>query len=205
MSTLTVSNLSAAMMFAVATSITPGPNNAMLLASGVNFGWSRTLPHLLGVSAGLFFILVLGATGLQQWLFQMSWLREAVKWLGASYLVYLAWRLFVADSGGSSPLSSRARPMTLIEAALFQWVNPKVWAMVLGFFSTYVPAQSRMHEALLLCGVFGLVNLPCVGLWAFTGDRLHLWLQTGKRLVVFNRLMAVLLLVSVGMALHQAA
>lgn len=201
MTTLTVSTLSAVVMFAMATSITPGPNNTMLLASGVNFGWSRTLPHLTGVSAGLFFILLLGTLGVQQWLFQIPWLREMVKWLGSAYLMYLAWRLFIAGSSTSGPLKTKPRPMTLIEAAMFQWVNPKVWAMVFGFFSAYVPAQSHLYEAVLLCVVFGLVNLPCIGLWAFAGDRLNFWLREGKRIFWFNRFMALLLLVSVLVAL----
>ena len=147
--------------YAVGTSITPGPNNTMLLASGVNFGWARTLPHLLGVSSGLFLILLLGALGIQQWLFQVHWLRELVKWLGAIYLVFLAWRLFHAAPPTPSERKPLAKPMTFLQAALFQWVNPKLWAMVFGFFSTYVPAHVRLSEAIALCLVFTCVNLPC--------------------------------------------
>lgn len=193
--------LTAAMLFAMATSITPGPNNTMLLASGVNFGWARTLPHLAGVSGGLLFILLLGALGVQQWLFQLLWLREAVKWLGTIYLVYLTWRLFHADTSAPHGQHAHAKPMTFLEAAVFQWMNPKVWAMVFGFFSAYVPTDANLSEAVTLCTVFALVNLPCVGLWALTGDRLNHWLRTGQRLKWFNRLMGVLLLCSVGAAL----
>lgn len=193
--------ISATMVFAMATSITPGPNNTMLLASGVNFGWARTLPHLLGVSGGLLLILLLGAMGIQQWLFQMHWLRELIKWLGAVYLLVLAWRLFHADTSVSSGPMSPTKPMTFSQAALFQWANPKVWAMVFGFFSTYVPAQAGWVDATALCAVFALVNLPCVAAWAITGDRLHLWLRQGQRLRRFNRSMGLLLLFSVGAAL----
>lgn len=191
----------AAMVFAMATSITPGPNNTMLLASGVNFGWARTLPHLMGVSGGLLLILLLGTLGIQQWLFQMHWLRELIKWLGAVYLLVLAWRLFHANTSVSSGPMSPTKPMTFSQAALFQWANPKVWAMVFGFFSTYVPAQVGWVEATALCAVFALVNLPCVAAWAITGDRLHLWLRQGQRLRGFNRSMGLLLLFSVGAAL----
>lgn len=194
---LNSATLSAAALFAMATSITPGPNNTMLLASGVNFGWVRTLPHLMGVSGGLLLILLLGTLGIQQWLFQLHWLYETVKWLGAIYLSYLAWRLFRADATSSSKPHTRAQPMNFLEAAVFQWVNPKVWAMVFGFFSTYVPAQSKLPEAITLCVLFALVNLPCVGLWAFAGDRLNHWLRAGHRLKWFNRAMGMLLLGSV--------
>ncbi len=198
---LNSATLSAAALFAMATSITPGPNNTMLLASGVNFGWGRTLPHLMGVSGGLLLILLLGALGIQQWLFQLHWLHETVKWLGAIYMSYLAWRLFRADAITPSKQHTRAKPMTFLEAAVFQWVNPKVWAMVFGFFSTYVPTQASLPAAITLSVLFALVNLPCVGLWAFAGDRLNHWLREGQRLQWFNRLMSVLLLGSVVVAL----
>lgn len=198
---LNSSTLSAAALFAIATSITPGPNNTMLLASGVNFGWARTLPHLMGVSGGLLFILLLGALGVQHWLFQLHWLHETVKWLGAIYLSHLAWRLLRADATAPSGQPARVKPMTFLEAAVFQWVNPKVWAMVFGFFSTYVPAQASWPVAITLCFVFALVNLPCVGLWAFAGDRLNHWLRKGQRLTWFNRAMGMLLLSSVLVAL----
>jgi threonine/homoserine/homoserine lactone efflux protein len=191
----------AVMVFAMVTSITPGPNNTMLLASGVNFGWVRTLPHLLGVSGGLLLILLLGTLGIQQWLFQMHWLRELIKWLGAVYLGVLAWRLFQAHASTTAGRLSPAQPMSFLQAALFQWANPKVWAMVFGFFSTYVPAQLGWIEAAALCTVFALVNLPCVAIWAITGDRLHLWLHQGQRLRGFNRSMGLLLLFSVGATL----
>ena len=201
---LNSATLSAAALFAMATSITPGPNNTMLLASGVNFGWARTLPHLMGVSGGLLFILLLGALGIQQWLFQLHWLHETVKWLGAIYLSYLAWRLFRAATTAPSGQHTQAQPMTFVQAAVFQWVNPKVWAMVFGFFSTYVPAQSNLPATITLCVVFALVNLPCVGLWAFAGDRLNHWLRAGQRLKWFNRGMGMLLLGSVITAMWSA-
>ena len=93
--------------------------------------------------------------------------------------------------------------MTFLEAAVFQWVNPKVWAMVFGFFSTYVPAQSSLPAAITLCLVFAVVNLPCVGLWAFAGDRLNQWLRAGQRLKWFNRAMGMLLLGSVIAAIRS--
>lgn len=197
MQELSFSTLSAAALFALATSITPGPNNTMLLASGVNFGWRRTWPHLLGVSAGLLLMLVLAAFGVQQWLFEQRGIQQALQWFGSLYMVYLAVGLCKTDASLTRSHPSAARPMGFVAAAAFQWVNPKVWVMVLGFFSTYVPPSSTLTQALLLCSVFALVNLPCVGSWAMAGDRMSRWLQSGHRLRWFNRGMAVLLVLSV--------
>ena len=202
---LTLSALTATALFAVATSITPGPNNTMLLASGVNFGFRRTLPHLLGVSGGLLMILLLASAGLQQWVAAHPQWHEAMKWLGSGYLLYLAWRVatsHTSHSGAAAHTSTEGpaqapRPLGFWGAAAFQWVNPKVWVMVLGFFSAYVPAGAEVAGVVLLCVLFSAVNLPCVGAWALLGDRLSLWLTEGQRRLWFNRAMGALLALSV--------
>jgi threonine/homoserine/homoserine lactone efflux protein len=199
---LPVSAVSATALFAFATSITPGPNNTMLLASGVNFGFRRTLPHLLGVSLGLLAILLLASAGLQQWVAAHPAWHEAMKWIGSAYLLYLAWRVAHSQPGGTAGtgdqgMSAPPRPLGFWGAAAFQWVNPKVWVMVLGFFSAYVPASASLPGVVLLCLLFSAVNLPCVGSWALLGDRLSLWLTEGQRRLWFNRCMGALLALSV--------
>lgn len=203
---LTLSALGATALFALATSITPGPNNTMLLASGVNFGFRRTLPHLLGVSGGLLMILLLASAGLQQWVEQHPQWHEAMKWLGSGYLLYLAWRVATSHSGAAAQASTESgansgaqapRPLGFWGAAAFQWVNPKVWVMVLGFFSAYVPSGAGVAGVVLLCVLFSAVNLPCVGAWALLGDRLSRWLTEGQRRLWFNRGMGALLALSV--------
>lgn len=197
---LTLSALTATALFALATSITPGPNNTMLLASGVNFGFRRTLPHLLGVSVGLLVILLLASAGLKQWMVAHPQWHEAMKWLGSAYLLYLAWRVATSHSGAVAAASESGkapRPLGFWGAAAFQWVNPKVWVMVLGFFSAYVPTGAGVAGVVLLCLLFSAVNLPCVGAWALAGDRLSRWLTEGQRRLWFNRSMGALLALSV--------
>lgn len=199
---LPASALSATALFAFATSITPGPNNTMLLASGVNFGFRRTLPHLLGVSLGLLAILLLASAGLQQWVAANPMWHQVMKWIGSAYLLFLAWRVAHSHSGVSGDTVGQAaaaplRPLGFWGAAAFQWVNPKVWVMVLGFFSAYVPTSASLPGVVLLCVLFSAVNLPCVGSWALLGDRLSHWLTAGWRRLWFNRCMGALLALSV--------
>jgi threonine/homoserine/homoserine lactone efflux protein len=192
--------LFATVLFAGVTSITPGPNNLMLLASGVNFGLRRTLPHWLGVSLGLWLILLLGASGVQQVLWQSNPIQLSLKYLGSAYLIYLAWRVAISQSLIKVDSKKRPRPLTFLEASAFQWVNPKVWMMVLGFYGAYLPATASRSEVLFLCSVFALVNLPCVGIWAMAGSSLQSWLQVGQRTKWFNRVMATVLVLSVFLA-----
>jgi threonine/homoserine/homoserine lactone efflux protein len=121
--------LPAAMLFALVTSITPGPNNTMLLASGVNFGFRRTLPHLLGISAGVAILSTLVGLGLAQAFARFAWLYTVLETLSVAYLLYLAWK--IATSSTVQVRDGERRPMRFIEAAAFQWVNPKAWMMVL--------------------------------------------------------------------------
>jgi len=157
---------------------------------------------LLGVSGGLLMILLLASAGLQQWVAAHPQWHEAMKWLGSGYLLYLAWRVATSHSGAAAHASTESpaqapRPLGFWGAAAFQWVNPKVWVMVLGFFSAYVPAGAGVAGVVLLCVLFSAVNLPCVGAWALLGDRLSRWLTEGQRRLWFNRGMGALLALSV--------
>ncbi|MEY4755461.1 MAG: hypothetical protein RJA34_359 [Pseudomonadota bacterium] len=197
MSNLTSSTLIACALFALATSITPGPNNTMLLASGVNFGFRRTVPHLLGVSGGLGLILLPASAGLQTLVALHPAVHEVLRWLGSAYLLWLAWGLAHTQASSIQTSGAAARPMGFWAAAAFQWVNPKVWVMVLGFFSTYVPPQASLGQAMALSLLFCLVNLPCVGSWALLGQHLRRWLAPPTRRRWFNRAMGGLLALSV--------
>ena len=171
-------------------SVTPGPNNLMLAASGVNFGFRRTLPHMLGISIGVGIQIVLVA-GLLAWV--MTWLdalRLPLVFVGCAYLLWLAWRQARAGQPGSS---EKRQPLGFFGAALFQWVNPKAWMMGLGALSAY---SAGAGGALMVALIFTLVNLPSVAIWAAMGQGLRGVLQQPGRLVLFNRVMAVLLVVS---------
>ena len=179
--------------FAFVTSVTPGPNNMMLLASGVNFGVRRTLPHMLGISIGhavMVFLVGLGVAGV----FAAYPLALTVlKGAAVGYMLWLAWK--IARSGAPGEGRAVGRPMTFLQAAAFQWVNPKAWAMALGAVAAYVPAPSVGAYAMVAV-VFAGVNLPSVAVWAAAGQGLRRWLDGPGRLRWFNWGMAGLLVAS---------
>ncbi|WP_283711090.1 LysE family translocator [Pseudoalteromonas prydzensis] len=187
--------LSALALFALVSSITPGPNNFMLMSSGANFGFKRTVPHMLGVALGFVLMLVLVGLGVMQLfdLFPISY--QVLKVLCVSYLFYLAYKIATSHAPDSSS-KAEAKPFTFVQAALFQWVNPKAWTMALSAISIYAP--SKTFNAILLVGlVFGLINLPCVSSWTLLGQKLQNYLNDPRRLRLFNITMALLLITSV--------
>ena len=181
--------------FAFATSATPGPNTLMLLASGVNYGFRRTVPHMLGIGFGFLALLLCVGFGLGALLQQMPTLFLALKIAGGTYLLYLAWRIAVSRSI-SEDGNAGARPLNFLEAAAFQWVNPKAWAIAVVAMATYTNAANAVFSTVLVGVVFFLVNLPSASIWTMFGSLLREWLSHPTRLKVFNICMAVLLVVS---------
>lgn len=186
---------SAFVLFAFVSSITPGPNNTMLLASGVNFGVRRTIPHALGVSVGFMVMVLAVGFGLGEVFKAVPPLYTVLRYAGAAYLLYLAWK--IATSG---PLSADApgtrKPLGFWGAAAFQWVNPKAWIMAIGAITTYTPAQGYVMNVIVIAAVFALVNLPSVGVWVMFGSALRNLLREPRWLMVFNLVMAALLVIS---------
>jgi threonine/homoserine/homoserine lactone efflux protein len=181
--------------FAFVSSATPGPNNLMLMASGTNFGFARTIPHMLGVSIGFTVMVVLVGLGLATLFETIPLLRLTLKIGSVVYLVYLAWKI-ATSSAPKDDLVAGAKPMTFLQAALFQWVNPKAWTMALGAVSVYVPEAAPIMGVLVVALIFGLINLPVVSGWAAMGVQLRRFLQEPARLRAFNITAAVLLLAS---------
>ncbi|WP_374428345.1 LysE family translocator [Tabrizicola sp.] len=179
--------------FAFVTSVTPGPNNMMLLASGVNFGFRRTVPHMLGISMGhalMVFLVGLGLAGVfTAWPLALTVLKVA----SVAYMLWLAWKIAHAGAPGEGRV--KPQPMTFLQAAAFQWVNPKAWAMALGAVSAYVVEPSVWAYA-AVAGAFALVNLPSVSVWAGMGQAVRRWLEGPGRLKAFNWTMAGLLVLS---------
>ena len=132
---LSVEILIALFSFSLVSSITPGPNNLMLLSSGVNYGFERSLPHMLGISGGFCFLLLCVGFGLGQLLENAPSLYTALKIAGAIYLLYLAFK--IATSGPISSSVGKGVPMSFLEAAAFQWVNPKAWVMAITSMALY--------------------------------------------------------------------
>lgn len=192
---MTPDTLLAVIAFAAVTSVTPGPNNMMLLASGVNHGFRPTLPHMLGISVGFFVLMLAAGLGLGALLLQWPQLHLALKVLGIGYMVWLAWKLLRA--GAPTASASVGAPMGFWAAAAFQWVNPKAWMMAIGAVAGFTAPEGGLAAMLLLAGVCAVVNLPCVSLWAFAGDKMSRHLAMPARRRAFNALMALLLLASI--------
>lgn len=181
--------------FAFVTSVTPGPNNMMLLASGVNFGVRRTVPHMLGISVGhsvMVFLVGLGVAGV---FLAHPVALTGLKVAAVAYMLWLAWKIARSTQGPGEGRAAAGRPMTFVEAAAFQWVNPKAWAMALGAVAAYVPEPSVAAYAGVAV-VFAAVNLPSVSVWAAAGQALRRWLDHPARLRAFNWGMAGLLVLS---------
>jgi len=180
-------------LFAFVSSITPGPNNLMLMASGANFGFRRTIPHMLGVALGFVFMVLLVGAGLVQVFDAFPVSYTVLKVVSVVYLLFLAWK--IANAAPIEAGTDAGRPMTFVQAAAFQWVNPKAWAMALTAISAYTPSQTLV--AILMVGViFGAINLPSVSSWTVLGQQMARILTNPRRLTLFNWTMAILLVAS---------
>ncbi|MBB4249839.1 LysE family translocator [Rhizobium sp. BK008] len=184
----------ALVLFAFTTSITPGPNNMMLFASGVNFGFRRTIPHMFGIGAGFFSLLIGVGLGLGALLHTVPAVYTALKFAGGAYLVWIAWK--IASSRSLSEGRSGVEPMSFLSAAAFQWVNPKAWVMAVTAMATYTNPQLYFVSVLIVGLAFAAVNVPSVSTWAGFGSALREWLSDPVRLKWFNISMAVLLVAS---------
>lgn len=188
-------------LFAFVASITPGPNNTMLLASGVNFGFRRTIPHMLGITVGFMLMVLAVGVGLGALFQKVPMLYTVLRYVGAAYLLYLAWKIATAGPIGDAS-SGKSRPMSWFGAAAFQWVNPKAWVMAVGAISTYTPMNGYFTNVLVIALIFGVLNLPAVGVWAGFGSLLRNLLQERQWQRLFNGVMALLLVASLYPMLH---
>jgi threonine/homoserine/homoserine lactone efflux protein len=176
-------------------SVTPGPNNLMLAASGVNHGLRRTVPHMLGISVG-FAVQAALVSGTLAW--ALGWLqvvRLPLMLVGCTYLLWLAWRQVKA---GGPTGGEEARPLGFLGAALFQWVNPKAWMFALNLGILFLPKDAGLGRILWMSLLCMLVGGPCMAVWAVTGDRLRRWLSRPRALLLFNGTMAALLALTSG-------
>jgi len=172
-------------------SITPGPNNVMLTASGATFGFRRTIPHMLGISAGCAIQLIAVCAGLGALFHEWPVLQTILQWAGAGYLLYLGWKLL---GGGEIREAQAVEPIGFWHAAAFQFVNPKAWVMTLTAVSLFLPTDISVWAACgylvaMMCGI----NLPCIAVWALFGSSLRHWLTQPARRMGFNVAMALAL------------
>lgn len=187
--------LIAASLFALASYITPGPNNTMILSSGVRFGLRRSIPHLLGICLGFAFMLVAVGLGLHTLLHDHPMVLTAMRWVGVAWMLYLAYQLATAK-GGVAAANGSEKPMTFLGASAFQWVNPKAWVMAVTAMSTYLPPDAGWMGTLQLAAAQTVVGSPCVLVWAGFGSALRDWLADPVRLRIFNIAMALALVAS---------
>lgn len=163
--------LMSAAVFALALSITPGPNNAMIMASAMKFGFARTLPHQAGVQIGFALLLLISALGLHALTAWAPWLGSAMTIAGAGVVLHFAWAL--ARSRDPSSTAAALRPWTVLEAAAFQWINPKAWLMAATAVSAYLPLGFAQQAPLILMLLFAVIGAPSVALWALAGSALQ--------------------------------
>lgn len=181
--------------FSFVSSITPGPNNLMLMASGANYGFRRTIPHMMGISLGHAFMVTMVGVILLQVFETYPILNLLLKVLSLTYMVWLAWK--IANALPPEAKDVTGNPLTFLQAAAFQWVNPKAWFMAITAITNYAP-QDRgvLIGALTVSVVFAATNFPSVSVWAWIGVQVRRFLDTPARLRTFNITMATLLLLS---------
>ena len=190
----TMELLSAFVVFAFVTSVTPGPNNLMLMASGANYGFARSIPHMLGIGIGFTVMIIIVGMGLIG-LFDLYPVSYDILQVGSIlYLCWLAWKIAHA-AAPSGTGEAAGKPMTFFQAAAFQWVNPKAWAMALTAISVYAPGHD-FAAIVLIAVIFGAVNIPTVSSWTLLGREMRRFLTSPRRLALFNWTMAGLLVAS---------
>ena len=191
---------------ATSMSATPGPNNAMLASSGSLWGFRRTIPHMLGIAIGFGFMLLGVAGGLGGLLVHHPTALEVMRCLAVVYLLYLAYRIATAtpaDADAHRPTPRKGRPFTFLQAAAFQWVNPKAWIIVLSGLATLTTAANHtsLQLVVLLAATFVIVICFSAALWTSLGVTAARFLRTPRALRRFNLLMAALLVASIVMAI----
>ncbi|MGB0833821.1 MAG: LysE family translocator [Psychrobium sp.] len=185
----------ALVIFATVSTFTPGPNNLMLMSSGANFGFKRTLSHMAGVVLGFAAMVILVGLGLMGVFDAFPITHTVLKVLSVTYLIYLSYKIARAGEV-KNDVTSDAKPLTFLQACAFQWVNPKGWTMALTAISVYSPDRSIMSIA-IISAIFAIINIPTVSIWTVLGQKISLFLNNQRRLALFNYTMAACLLASI--------
>ncbi len=184
--------------FVVAATLTPGPNNIMLTASGVNFGFKRSLPHISGIIIGLPLMVLAVGLGLGQVFTVFPQLHEILKWAGSIYLLFLAWK--IATAGKPRQTGRESSPLTFMQAALFQWINPKGWIMATAALSNFTSGPDNyLTGTLLVTATFLIAALGSTSLWTYFGAIIGRWLNSPTTLLIFNGFMAILIVGSIAL------
>ena len=183
--------------FAFATAMSPGPNNFMLLSSGLTFGYKRTLPHILGIIVGFPMMVMAVGLGMGRVFELYPWLYDILKVVGIAYLLWMAWKIATSSSSMSSSDEVK-KPFTFVQAILFQWVNPKAWVMVITAMGSFITSKENAFlQVLLIAFTYLFIGLLSTNFWALGGMYLQRFISNEKRVRVFNVVMAGLIVFSV--------
>jgi len=192
---MSLQTLIAVLIFSTVMAFTPGPNNAMLASSGSRFGLARTLPHAAGVTLGFPVMIFLVGLGLASILLASPLLQLGMKSISCAYLLWMAFQIARSDSTKES--RGKDKPLTFLQAAAFQWINPKAWLMAVGAISAYTTASGRLYlEVAIIAAVSLVVSIFSTLTWAAFGAGIRRWLRSHTALRLFNIAMALSLVAS---------
>ena len=192
----------ALIMFVVVTLFTPGPNNTMLMTSGLNVGFRRGMPHLWGVTLGFAFMVLAVGLGLGAVFAAYPTLYTVLKYAGAAYLLYLAWQ--IATAGAPEEEGTDGGTITFLQAAAFQWLNPKAWVMAVGAVSTYAAVAAFPANVVLIAALFGVLGIASSATWLGFGTALKRVLTSARAVRALNMVLALLLVASLWPVLSEA-
>lgn len=193
--------------FAFVTSITPGPNNLMVMASGAAFGWRKTMPHIFGIAVGFTTIIGSAVLGIGAVLERIPELLIALRILGSVWLLWLAWQLAAPalrppSKQGEPTAHQPSRPMRIYEAALFQWVNPKAWTMAIGAAAAYAGlAADPIQRMIIMASVFLIIAPLSNTVWVIAGEAICRFTSQGSSSKFFSLVMAALVAASAALIL----
>lgn len=182
-------------LFCLSSSITPGPNNIMLMTSGLNFGVRRTVPHLLGVNIGFPLMVAAIGLGLGYVFISHPVIHTPVKLIGAAYLLFLAWK--IANSASPKSKDKQNKPLTFLQAAIFQWVNPKAWVIAIGAIATFTTIEDYNYKLLIILTGYLILGGISMLVWLLFGASLQKIIRNQGHIQYFNILMGVVLAASV--------
>lgn len=183
-------------LFGLASAVTPGPNNVMLTASGSAFGFRRSVPHMLGITIGFPVMIFSVGLGLGEIFTQYRHVHLALKYVGAAYLLYLAWR--IAQSGRPDSSNAEGRPLTFLEAAAFQWVNPKAWMMAVSSIPAFTTVGGNYYAELgVITLIWGIVCIPACLIWCLFGMGIRRLIHRPETARIVNFVLAALVALSI--------
>lgn len=204
---MTLSYFASLLMFTFVATITPGPNNLMVTASGAAFGFRRTIPHILGITFGFALMATVMATGLGVVFEQWPIVHRVLQVVGAGYLLFLAWKIWQAGRvrlsdtpDNSAPDEKAGKPLTFLQAAAFQWLNPKAWTMAVTALAAFaLPPPYHITSAAAVIIAYFLMCVPCISLWTLLGQEMVRFLRSDRARQVFNSTLALLTVASVSL------